>query len=228
MSTVQKSAQVKHRSKGAKTKHQILNAAIEVLASYGIKGTTHRAIAKQADIQLSLTTYYFKDIQELIHEAFKLNSEQTLQRAALAWESAFEILKTIGKTNLKKVSVKVELCDSFSEMAARFLLQKIKEQQTSLAVEQLLYTEIQITPELRELAKQHRIILIGPFLRLCQYFNKIDPEIDADILLTMFMQLEYRHLALSPDEAKFEDLYTMIRKMLAWIMKLKSKNLVTS
>ncbi|MCJ8295598.1 MAG: TetR family transcriptional regulator, partial [Colwellia sp.] len=75
-----KSLSVKRRSKGERTRERILIAAIEVLALNGIKGTTHRAIARHAQLQLSLTTYYFKDIQELIHQAFKLNSERIISR----------------------------------------------------------------------------------------------------------------------------------------------------
>ena len=50
---------VRRRSKGEKTREKILLSAIEVLGLNGIKGTTHRAIASHADLQLSLTTYYF-------------------------------------------------------------------------------------------------------------------------------------------------------------------------
>lgn len=48
---------VKKRSKGEITREKILIAAIDILALNGIKGTTHRAIASHADLQLSLTTY---------------------------------------------------------------------------------------------------------------------------------------------------------------------------
>ena len=66
---------VQRRSKGELTREKILLSAINVLAFNGIKGATHRAIANHAEIQLSLTTYYFKDISDLVQNAFQLNSE---------------------------------------------------------------------------------------------------------------------------------------------------------
>jgi len=221
MSTIEKSTKVKHGSKGEKTKQHILNTAIAVLANQGIKGTTHRAIAKEADIQLSLTTYYFKDIQELIHQAFQLNSAQTIALASITWQNAFNILDNISIEDLSTTKVKEQLCDDFSKMASEYIYQKITTQANSLAVEQLLFTEIQITPELRTLAQQHKSALILPFLRLCQHFNKQDPQIDADIMLTILTQLEYRHLAVPINEINKEELYLVTRRIIAWVIGVK-------
>ena len=52
------------RPKGEKTRQKILAATLRVIASEGVRGTTHRVIAKEAGVQLSLTTYYFKDLNE--------------------------------------------------------------------------------------------------------------------------------------------------------------------
>ncbi|MCJ8321377.1 MAG: TetR family transcriptional regulator [Colwellia sp.] len=221
MSTIEKSTKVKHGSKGEKTKQHILNTTIAVLATQGIKGTTHRAIAKEANIQLSLTTYYFKDIQELIHQAFQLNSAQTIALASITWQNAFNILDNISIQDLEIAKVKQQLCDDFSTMASEYIFQKIINQANSLAVEQLLFTEIQITPELRTLAQQHKSALILPFLRLCQHFNKQDPQIDADIMLTILTQLEYRHLAVPINEINKEELYLVTRRVIAWVIGVK-------
>lgn len=221
MSTIEKSTKVKHGSKGEKTKHHILNAAIAVLATQGIKGTTHRAIAKVADIQLSLTTYYFKDIQELIHQAFQLNSLQTIELASITWKNAFNILDNISIEDLEKQAVKQQLCDEFTKMASDYIFQKITTQANSLAVEQLLFTEIQITPELRTLAQEHKTALILPFLRLCQHFNKQDPQVDADIMLTILTQLEYRHLAVPINEINKNELDLVIRRVISWVIGVK-------
>lgn len=222
MTAIEKTSKIKHGSKGERTKQHILNAAISVLATQGIKGTTHRAVAKQADIQLSLTTYYFKDIQELIHQAFQLNSAQTITLATLTWQSAFDLLDNISATNLRKLAVKQQLCDDFSTMASQYIFQKVTREAHSLAVEQLLFTEIQITPELRTLAKQHKAALTAPFLRLCQQFNKSDPHVDADIMLTILTQLEYRHLAAPITEEDKAEIHLVAKRIISWVIGLKA------
>ena len=41
-----------------------------------MRGIRHRAVAKEADVPLAATTYYFKDIDELIVDTFTLYTEK--------------------------------------------------------------------------------------------------------------------------------------------------------
>jgi len=215
-----KDTQVKRRSKGERTREKILVAAIEVLAVNGIKGTTHRAIASHANLQLSLTTYYFKDIQELIHQAFKLNSEQILARSDTVLESAFTSITEVKRKELRKTAVRETICQQLSEMTSYHLIDSIKHQAISLAVEQLMLTEIQVTPELRLLVQEHELAQLVPYEQLCQFFNKVNPELDAKIMYTVFSQLQYSQLAKQVN-IDSELIQQTTRKILAWIMLLK-------
>jgi len=221
MSLLQENLPIKRRSKGEQTRIQILNAAIEVLAQQGIKGATHRAIALKAEIQLSLTTYYFKDIQELVHQAFQLSSSQTLFRIENVWQMAFDLIESYDKTSLRKVAVKEELRDSLAELATQYLHKKIIEQPVALAVEQLLFTEIQISPALRQLANSHRQALLQPFIQWCRYFNKYNPQVDADIMLTMFTQLEYRNLSVDTEFIDIDEIKAITTRTIGIAMNLK-------
>ncbi len=215
-----KNTQVKRRSKGERTREKILIAAIEVLALNGIKGTTHRAIASHADLQLSLTTYYFKDIQALIHQAFKLNSEHILARADTVLESAFIYITKIEKKELRKTAVRETLCQQLSEITSHHLIDNIKHQAISLAVEQLMLTEIQVTPELRLLVQEHELAQLVPYEQLCHFFNKVNPELDAKIMYTVFSQLQYGQLAKQVN-IDSQLIQQTTRRIIAWIMSLK-------
>jgi len=211
---------VKKRSKGEITREKILIAAIEILALNGIKGTTHRAIASHAELQLSLTTYYFKDIQELIHQAFRLNSNRILFRSdTLLKESIFAISK-IEKKELRKTAVKEKLCQHLSKVTTEKLIENIKHQAISIAVEQLMLTEIQITPELRSLIQEHESTQLVPYQQLCQFFNKVDPELDAKIMYTQFSQLQYGQLTkqINIDNKLIEQ---TTHRIFTWVMSLK-------
>lgn len=221
MSMLQEKPLVKRRTKGEQTRNQILNAAIEVLATNGIKGTTHRAIANHASLQLSLTTYYFKDIQELVHEAFLLSSTRTISKAGATWLQAFDLLDKQGKTQLRKLSVRQELVKVLTQMATEYLVNKVKNNSTDLAVEQLMFTEIQISTQLRDLANAHRKALLEPFIKLCSYFNYNNANVDADILLTVFTQLEYRNLMVDHDKIDQEYIHATISRLLHWVMQAK-------
>jgi len=211
---------IKRRSKGEKTREKILIAAIEVLALNGIKGTTHRAIASHASLQLSLTTYYFKDIQELIHQAFWLNSVNMLSRADEIFTTAFSYISQVEKKELRKVAVKEVLCQKMVEAISLHLIDNIKHHAISLAVEQLMLTEIQVTPELRLLVKEHEVTQMLPYEQLCSFFNKVNPELDAKIMHTVFSHLQYSQLAnqVNIDETLIQK---TTHKIIAWIMSIK-------
>lgn len=221
MSMFKENTTVKRRSKGEQTRNQILKSAIEVLASQGIKGTTHRAVASHAQLQLSLTTYYFKDIQELIHQAFMLSSNITAAKAGAAWLPVFEYLDSFTKTQLKRVATREALREKLTQTASQYLVDKITKERIELTIEQLLFTEIQITPQLRELAHNHRLALLTPFIKLSSYFNQTSPELDGDILLTVFTQLEYRNLSIASEALDVSYIEQSVYRVITWVLQLK-------
>lgn len=221
MFLTKESPTVKRQSKGEKTRLLILQSATEVLAKNGIKGTTHRAIAKQADIQLSLTTYYFKDIQELVHQAFTLCSSQITAKTSLAWQPAIDLLSNVNKKNLRKVSDKENLRDKLSDMITQQLVKSIVDSPVELTVQQLLFTEVQVSPQLHALADMHRTTLLAPYIRLCEFLSSRNPQIDADIMLTVFTQLEYRNVAMPSNVLALEKINATVRRVIGNMMNLK-------
>lgn len=216
----QQTAPKKRRSKGERTREKILLSAIEVLAFNGLKGATHRAIANHAGLQLSLTTYYFKDIQELTHQAFKLNSEHILSRSDRILEASFTAITKIDKKDLKKALIRKSLCEEISTLITNHLIDNIKNQAISLAVEQLMLTETQVSPQLRLLTKEHELAQLVPYQQLCSFFNKSTAEVDAKIIYTVFSQLQYEQL---PNQVNINSnlIEQTTRRLISWIMSIK-------
>lgn len=214
-------SQVNRRSKGEKTRLKILLAAIEVIAVSGIKGTTHRAVAAKANTQLSLTTYYFKDIKELIREAISLSSKTILNSTQEEWNQVFTLLNSFDAATLRKISVKEEVCKQLSIVAAKHMYDNIIHNPTSLAVEQVFFTEMLYSEELKDLANVHISSLLVPFTRFASYFNKVDAEIDAELLVIIITRLQYKYLGTPKDEVNYDELHRLIKRQISWIMGLK-------
>lgn len=49
---------------------RIIDACLDVIAEHGVKGASHRQIAKAADVPLGSMTYHFAGMDELLREAF--------------------------------------------------------------------------------------------------------------------------------------------------------------
>ncbi|WP_432834189.1 TetR/AcrR family transcriptional regulator [Dactylosporangium sp. CA-092794] len=71
-------------------KDRIIDAAIEVIAEHGVAGTTHRLIAKAADVPLGSLTYHFTSLEDLREQAFRRHA----QRMSVIYEAHFHDVRT--------------------------------------------------------------------------------------------------------------------------------------
>lgn len=205
---------VTRRAKGELTRTSILQATIQVLANNGIKGTTHRAVAQQADIQLSLTTYYFKDIKELVREAFILHIQQQKKWFELLWQQIDAAFNRYGKTALRKKSNRLEMCASIAQASANFILQRMKEDPNGVAVDMVLFTEAQFCAEQLSLAEHYRHDRLQPLIDLCAVFVKEQPQVSAKIIFNIFRQAEIEQIALPNSAMTKDELELMIKRVM--------------
>ena len=212
---------INRRAKGEQTRNRILEAAIEVIAKLGVKGTTHRAVALQADTQLSLTTYYFKDIKELVREAISLSSSRFLSASQNVWQQAFDLLDGFDATTLRKASIKEGICEQLSNVAAIHLYGNIINRSTLLAVEQVFLTEKLYSDEIKALADEHVLGLINPFTKMASYFNKVDPEIDAELAMLALTRIEYKYLGMPKENVDLDDIQRLVKRQIGYMMGLK-------
>ena len=66
--------------RGAARREAILRGAITVIGEQGPDALTHRAVAEQAGVPLSATTYYFASKEELFREAVALAAREEVER----------------------------------------------------------------------------------------------------------------------------------------------------
>ncbi|GIJ73419.1 TetR family transcriptional regulator [Virgisporangium ochraceum] len=55
---------------------RLVDAALAVIAERGVAGTTHREIARVADVPLGSMTYHFASLDEVLTEAFTRHAER--------------------------------------------------------------------------------------------------------------------------------------------------------
>jgi DNA-binding transcriptional regulator YbjK len=67
-------------------KDRIIDAAVAVIAEHGVAGTTHRLIARAADVPLGSLTYHFSSLEDLRAQAFQRHA----QRMSVIYESHFK------------------------------------------------------------------------------------------------------------------------------------------
>lgn len=209
------------RSKGEQTRRKILDAVLRVIASDGTRGVTHRAVAAEAAVQLSLTTYYFRDIEGMIREAFAQFSERMRPDMEALWTDLFSYLDRFSAAELRKKSVREEICTELADRATGYMMTQIVNKPVGLAVEQVFFTQARLSPQLRRMGADHRRQLLEPLERLCRRFNPLDPEIDAELLLNTITALEYQALAMPPEQVDEGRINRLLRRHIGWALGLK-------
>ncbi|NLT07115.1 MAG: TetR family transcriptional regulator [Solirubrobacterales bacterium] len=67
-------------SKGARRREEILRATLRLIGERGTDSVTHRAVAEEAGVPLSATTYYFASKEELLEQTFMLAAREETER----------------------------------------------------------------------------------------------------------------------------------------------------
>jgi len=206
------------RPRGEQTRKKILEATLRVIASQGVSGTTHRAVAKEAGVQLSLTTYYFKDLNELLSLAFRSFMDRDYGVMTEQWNRAFRYLDQFSADDLAREETRQRIIDYCTKRGGDHVRHGLTEHPEGLAVEHHFFYEPLNDPQLKELSALHRRRLLQPIVRFCEYFNAEDPETDASLLFGTITRLEYEALPFAPDDVNYKAIRNEVRRIVGWIV----------
>lgn len=83
-----KASPTRNRRYDPERRDRLIDIALEVIASKGVAGTTHREVAKQANVPLGSMTYHFANMDELLVLAFTRFVESCAARFDIRMEEA--------------------------------------------------------------------------------------------------------------------------------------------
>lgn len=202
----------KKLSRGEQTRRQILAGAIEVLAEQGYRALTHRAIAQAAGVNLSLTTYHFKDLEALINEAFSFYKNELLENFKKRWDLFYQgqlqqliEARQQGQGQQVAAALATYLCDA--------ILEDVKVHPQGVAVEMTFHFDLHLKPEQRAFAYELCHRLYPQLLEVYRALASAEPETDAMLLLDSVHFLRFRKLAVAT-ELSDDDIYRRIHRLL--------------
>lgn len=202
------------RAKGEQTRRSILEAALRLIVERGHNAVTHRSVAAEADVNLSLTTYYFKDLKELIAEAFELFRSSYGAVAEETWGKLFETFEGFVAETPQDRAV---LCDQLVEWGVNFIMDEVKTRPGTLFLEMVFFYDLHVDPRLRQSAVSLQNRFAADFAKLCRHLGSQQPETDAALLLGTLQRLEYQALAV-PDQVDEAAIRSQLRRLLGFIM----------
>ncbi|MCK5873595.1 MAG: TetR family transcriptional regulator [Alcanivoracaceae bacterium] len=217
MSDIQYQGRQARREGSEQRRRSILEAALRIIVREGIRNVRHRAVAKEADVPLSATTYYFKDISDLIADTFTLFAEQAMEDVIEPFrEQAFGLLEQFDSTRLQDAAERLKLMDSLADMTTFFLYQESRDKRDHLIAEQAFIQEAVLDERLRDLALVYTNKLVEVLQSACEKLGTAEPAQDAQLMWASITSMEQK-LLLDPAFSMAE-LRVLVRRMLELFM----------
>jgi DNA-binding transcriptional regulator YbjK len=201
----------------------ILEAALRIVIREGVRGIRHRAVAKEAEVPLAATTYYFKDIQELINDTFTLYAEQSLE---VVNKFSMRLYAPIANGDGKSLVEAMNSADDMSEVIAdnmtQYVVEQITQHRDALIAEQAFRYEAILSPHLRKLGNVHKVALVQKLTDLLTMIESPNPVEDATIVISVLHRIEYEGLLVEPEDLDKEAIRATLLRQLSLILNSRT------
>ena len=194
----------------------ILEAALRIVIREGVRGIRHRAVAKEAEVPLAATTYYFKDIQELINDTFTLYAEHSLEVVTQFSKRLYEPLENgNGKSVVEALNSDEDMTDVIAVSLTEYVIDQVVKHRDALIAEQAFRYEAILNPHLRTLGEVHKVALMQKLTDLLTLMQSKHPAEDATIVISVLHRMEYEGLLLESEELDKKAIYSTLFRMLS-------------
>ncbi|MEK9765371.1 MAG: TetR family transcriptional regulator [Thalassolituus sp.] len=206
------------REKSELRRRQILEATMRIIVRDGVRGVRHRAVAAEAEVPLAATTYYFKDIHELIADAFTLYTEWALDYVrgfALDFRYTARDIRRLDLTDKAQQNEAIEL---LVNKLSGFARGKLVADTKMLISEQAFRYEVFVEERVRKLALMHREALTSAVMEITQLMGSQMVKEDSAIVMAILHAIEYQLLLDDGEENDAPE--RILRRYLSMLMPM--------
>ncbi len=203
------------RTNSEQRRRTILEAALRIVVRDGVRGVRHRAVAKEASVPLSATTYYFKDISDLITDTFTLFVEMGARKFKAYWEDSDSMLK-VAMSNLEPADAdsRQVFADRITDLAIEYVLVQLHEHRDYLIAERAFQQECLRNENLRPIAFNHQRFFLDSLETFFARIGSGQPAIDAELFGSIILHVEYQGLIAGFEEEQTNKLRSMLKRQI--------------
>ena len=175
----------------------ILQAALRVMVRDGVRGVRHRAVALEAQVPLSATTYYFKDIHDLLADALTLYAKDVMENFVNPfWVKIHEWLlinfPLYSGTDLS--TALPNIIEHMVDVAVDEALDRLKNHRDKLMVEQGFWYAVLQDERLHGLALDYSHSLLKDISQMLSLIGVERPQEAGRLILMTIRHLEIQGL----------------------------------
>jgi len=172
----------------------ILDAAMRIVVRDGVRAVRHRAVAAEAGVPLSATTYYFKDIDDLLTDTFAQYVERSAAFMAKLWVNNEGLLREMVVSGDGSPQARSKLADDIARLMTDYVHRQLISRREHLMAEQAFRQEALLNPRLAALVRAHQQILLQGTRQLFEVLGSREPQEDAKVLTAIIGRMEYQGL----------------------------------
>ena len=199
-------------------RQQILDAAMRIVVRDGVRGVRHRAVAAEAGVPLSATTYYFKDIDDLINDTFAQYVERSAAFMAKLWQGTEGKLREMMAQGDGSAQARAVLADDIARMTAAYLQHQMLTRRDQLMAEQAFHQAALINPRLAVLVRAHQQIFLQGAGQIFEVLGSTQPRQDAEVLTAIISRMEYQGLLLEPEALTGEEMLEILKRYMHLVL----------
>ncbi|VUD69326.1 HTH-type transcriptional regulator RcdA [Thalassocella blandensis] len=177
-------------TKSKPSKQKLLTATLELVGTEGLSGVTFRAVASKADLPLGLTSYYFKNKDEMLTEAYYLFHQSSMVPVNEFIESISQFFSednaAANTLNLGK--------DVLVERLTVFTTNYIKTQVVKNALDRKIAAAFMhagiVNPMIRELVAERQQNFIDTGSKMLMALGVSEPKLVSSMFLSLTNHVE--------------------------------------
>jgi len=210
----------KPQSRSDIAREKILNAALEMIAECGLPSVSHRMIARRAGVQLSLTSYYFGTLENLLTACHDHLTARTRSHLDNLSANLGALLAAAGPPETRPAEESRRVAAEAADLIADYICEGVARLRVELAAECNYLYAWSLPPELRLKVQRQDRELHDLAERLVSRFSTKAPEIDGALIVMLIRDAEFRHFSTgcAPDRERLRR--TLYRLMLGFLPDL--------
>ncbi|MBX8485381.1 TetR/AcrR family transcriptional regulator [Pseudomonas cichorii] len=203
-------------------RQKILDATMRIVVRDGVRAVRHRAVATEADVPLSATTYYFKDIDDLLTDAFAQYVERSAAYQAKLWQHTEVVLREMLTRGTANPTDRLRLADDIARMTMEYIRHQLQTRREYLIAEHAFHHEALINPRLAPLVVAHQEILLQGTYQFLQVIGSSQPVQDAQVLTGIIRRMEYQGLLHGPHYQADEEILGILTRQTRLVLGIDS------
>jgi len=178
------------RPSGLERRQQILDATLRIIVREGMRGVRHRAVAAEASVPLAATTYYFRDIEDLITAAFLDWARRNAVYPGNFRQACVQCVEDTVGAGDHSSAARRKLVDSIVELAADYVVEQVTTYREHRIIELAFQHEAYGNEKLKAVVQEQHELSLHDLEAFYAAVCSPNPGADASITYGLMLRIE--------------------------------------